>query len=770
MNGLSGDALAIAGGKSMGTDRKQFDMFFDKMLDGFAYHRIIVDKSGKPVDYVFLEINHVFEKMTGLKRERIIGKRVTEVLPSIENDPADWIGVYGKVALTEKPVQFENYNEALDKWFKVATYCPEKFYFVALFEDITESKRAEEKYRRLFEEAMDAIFLADAKTGLIIDCNNAALKMVGCEKSEIVGQPQLSLHPPEEAEGKLGRSFRRHLTDPDCDVLEAQVIRKNGELINVAIKANIVDLGGKKFLQGIFRDITDRKKAEEALKSTSYRFYSSLSSMHGSILLVSTEGQVEFANQSFSNYFNLKESPEELTGLSSEKMIEKIKNGYLDPDKQVVRIKEILDAGKTVVGEEVAMQSGRTCLRDFIPLYTSGKSFSRLWHHIDITERKKVEEALRASEKKASDLIKYAPSGIYELDYRMPPKFRSVNDAMCQILGYTREELLATSPLALLDNESKRRFQERIVKMLSGEKVDETVEFKVVPKDGREIYAVLDVTFTQKDGKPDGALVVAHDVTKRRRAEKELEKRAENLENLVEERTKALRDSERLAAIGATAGMVGHDIRNPLQAITGDIFLAKTELSAIPESEEKANLLENLQEIEKNVDYINKIVADLQDFARPLNPRIEETDLKSVIVELFNKNSFPENVQVIVEVQSDATKVMVDSTFINRIMYNLVNNAVQAMPKSGKLTIRAIIDKKTNDTILTVEDTGVGIPEKVKNKLFTPMFTTKSKGQGFGLAVVKRMTEALGGTVSFESQEGEGTTFIVRLPSQGVKR
>ncbi len=82
----------------------------------------------------------------------------------------------------------------------------------------------------------------------------------------------------------------------------------------------------------------------------------------------------------------------------------------------------------------------------------------------------------------------------------------------------------------------------------------------------------------------------------------------------------------------------------------------------------------------------------------------------------------------------------------------------------AQLTIKAYRDKKKHDSVITVEDTGVGIPESVKNKLFTPMFTTKAKGQGFGLAVIKRMTEALGGTVTFESQEGKGTKFIIRLP------
>jgi signal transduction histidine kinase len=225
-----------------------------------------------------------------------------------------------------------------------------------------------------------------------------------------------------------------------------------------------------------------------------------------------------------------------------------------------------------------------------------------------------------------------------------------------------------------------------------------------------------------------------------------------------------LKDSERLAAIGATAGMVGHDIRNPLQAITGDLYLARTELTSMPESDERKNTLESLEEIEKNVDYINKIVADLQDFARPLKPNAEETNLKLIIDQLLAKNGIPENVKVSVKLEGNASKFVADSTFINRILYNLVNNAVQAMPNGGMLTIRAHTEGKY--VLIEVKDTGVGIPEAVKGKLFTPMFTTKSKGQGFGLAVIKRMTEALGGTVSFESQEGKGTKFTIRLPQR----
>ena len=101
---------------------------------------------------------------------------------------------------------------------------------------------------------------------------------------------------------------------------------------------------------------------------------------------------------------------------------------------------------------------------------------------------------------------------------------------------------------------------------------------------------------------------------------------------------------------------------------------------------------------------------------------------------------------------------------MTRILGNLITNAVQAMPNGGKLTINAIA--KSNSTVITVRDTGVGIPEEAKPKLFQPLFTTKSKGQGFGLSVVKRMTEALNGTVTLESQQGKGTTFTITLPQK----
>jgi len=124
-------------------------------------------------------------------------------------------------------------------------------------------RKSEEKYRKQFEEALDAIVIADAETGILIDCNRAALELVGRKKSELVGKHQRILHPPEEIKGKLGRTFKQHLKEKEGQTLETRVITKKGEIKEVAIKANILELENKKVLQGIFRDITERKRAEQ---------------------------------------------------------------------------------------------------------------------------------------------------------------------------------------------------------------------------------------------------------------------------------------------------------------------------------------------------------------------------------------------------------------------------------------------------------------------------------------------------------------------------
>ncbi len=253
-----------------------------------------------------------------------------------------------------------------------------------------------------------------------------------------------------------------------------------------------------------------------------------------------------------------------------------------------------------------------------------------------------------------------------------------------------------------------------------------------------------------------------YDIDERIKAQAKLDEYSKNLEQIVEERTKALRDAERLATIGATAGMVGHDIRNPLQAIVGDIYLTKLDAATLPDSETKVSMQENLAAIEQNINYIDKIVADLQDYSRPIKPAIQKLELEK-IMKLLVQTNIPKNIQVTYKINSDANVINADFILLKRILMNLIINAIQAMPGGGKLSINTW--RQLRNIVISVEDTGIGIPDNAKSCIFKPMFTTKPKGQGFGLVVVKRLTEMQGGTVDFESELGKGAKFMVSLPA-----
>jgi PAS domain S-box-containing protein len=138
--------------RELNQNKEEYRALFENMIDGFARHKIITDAEDRPVDYVFIEVNNAFEELTGMKREGVIGRKVTEIIPDIKNDPADWIGKYGKVALTGESIRMENYSQSLKKWFAVAAYSSEKNTFATIFQDITERKQIEQMLERKVKE------------------------------------------------------------------------------------------------------------------------------------------------------------------------------------------------------------------------------------------------------------------------------------------------------------------------------------------------------------------------------------------------------------------------------------------------------------------------------------------------------------------------------------------------------------------------------------------------------------------------------------------
>ncbi len=266
------------------------------------------------------------------------------------------------------------------------------------------------------------------------------------------------------------------------------------------------------------------------------------------------------------------------------------------------------------------------------------------------------------------------------------------------------------------------------------------------------------------DNKIEGAVLAFVDIDRIKQVEEELRARSEHLEDLVEERTMMLSNTTRMAAIGETAGMVGHDLRNPLQTIINTIHLAKEsmKMDEVSPTERHLRLERALDTIREQADFMNKIVSDLQDYARQTKPTFVEYDMQTLINETLSSISISKAVEVSSTVEPDLPKLNVDPSLLRRAFTNIVTNALQAMPDGGKLRIKAWRSEKL--ATVSFQDTGKGISEDVKAKIFSPLFTTKEKGVGLGLAVTRRLVESHRGEIKVTSKLGEGTTFTVEIP------
>jgi len=214
---------------------------------------------------------------------------------------------------------------------------------------------------------------------------------------------------------------------------------------------------------------------------------------------------------------------------------------------------------------------------------------------------------------------------------------------------------------------------------------------------------------------------------------------------------------ERINAIEELATMIGHDLRNPLTGITSAMYYLRKKYGAL--MDEKGR--DMLEVIEKDIGYSNKIINDLLEYSKAIKLDIKETNPKSAVTEALSHVGFPKNVQQIDLTESTPT-INIDVDKIKRVFINLIKNAIDAMPNGGKLTITS---EKVNDEVkIAFADTGTGISEENLKKLFGPLFTTKAKGMGLGLAICKRVVEAHGGAILVESVIDKGTVFTIIIP------
>jgi PAS domain S-box-containing protein len=348
----------------------------------------------------------------------------------------------------------------------------------------------------------------------------------------------------------------------------------------------------------------------------------------------------------------------------------------------------------------------------------------------------KVEERtaeLKKSQEKLRSIFAASPDTILAIDLKF--NIMEGNKQLYESSGYSREDLIGKPASAFVSEADYKR----ILKKLENDNPSPIrLECNIIKKDMSVYPAELTIgSMRDAQGVPFGFVVMVKDLTEK----KELEKKLFN--------------AERLAAIGELAGMVGHDLRNPLQGIKSAVYFLKKKGDIRPHTKAM------LEIIDKGIDHSDKIINDLLDYARNMHLELQVASVRSVLINARTMVKIPENVKIINNVSEEPT-FRIDENKIERVFINLIKNAIDAMPEGGTITINS---KQANDSIeVTVADTGSGIPEEILPKIFSPLFTTKAQGMGFGLAICKRIVEAHGGTITVETEKGKGTAFKVSLP------
>ena len=259
---------------------------FENMIEGFAYCKMIFE-NGNPQDFIYLSVNHAFETLTELKN--VVGKRVTEVIPGIREADPELFETYGRVSLTGKPERFEIFVEALKMWFSISVYSPEKEFFVAVFDVITERKKAEEAQGRLaaiIDSAEDAIIGKDLN-GIIQTWNVGAENIFGYKAEEVIGKP-ISLLVPSGSTDEVPEILARIKQGEHVENFETVRMRKDGTIIPVSLTFSAIkDTNGK--ITGaskIAHDITARKRIEEALRESEERYHNLFNAMEEGFCII----------------------------------------------------------------------------------------------------------------------------------------------------------------------------------------------------------------------------------------------------------------------------------------------------------------------------------------------------------------------------------------------------------------------------------------------------------------------------------------------------
>jgi PAS domain S-box-containing protein len=730
-------------------------------------------------DYRFARVNKALCEMLGYGDDELTALKFTDI-----THPAD---IKLGVELTEKLFRGEIPSFSIKKRYVkkngqvlsarlTASLIGDKYrvpaYSVAIIEDITKQKRAEEqlrqseeRYRSLFDRMLDGVYLSTHE-GRFVDVNPAFVKMFGYsgkqEMLEIADiKKELYFSPTERGS---------HVLDTGKEEVEVYRMRtKDGSEIWVEDHGRYVhDARGRiVYHEGLLRDVTERVRAEQKLI---LQAEITETMAEGLVLVRVNDGVIVQTNTQFDAMFGY--APGELIGTKITAINAPI-NGR-SPENIAEEIISSLRETGAWSGEIQNVKKDGTLFWSHANVSTLASSeYGAIWvsTHVDITERKRLEDELKQHSVQLEKLVDERTQKLRESEEQL----RATRKQLEYVIASNPAAIYTGKPLSDLSDWHLTYISDRVTSMLGFEpqKFIGRPEFwskRVHPDDLRSSLAVVPRLFKEGRGTFDYRFLHKDGTYRWIREEARVIRDAEGKPvevngywiDVTELKNIELRlaEAERLAAIGQTAAMVGHDLRNPLQGMAGAAHLLKQDSLTKEERDEM------LQIIERSLDYSDAIIRDLLDYSAEIQLNLAEATPKSITEAAVSSIKFPENIRLQNFSQGEP-KIKVDPERMRRVLVNLVENAIDAMPEGGTLTI---LSKKSDGAVeISLADTGAGMPEGVLKNLWKPLQTTKAKGLGLGLAICKRILDAHGGSIAAKSEVGRGTILTMKLPVNQVE-
>ena len=608
----------------------------------------------------------------------------------------------------------------------------------------------EDWYYLLFDHANDAIFVyqrtPEGYPGKMLDVNQAACEMLGYSREELLKLTMFDITSPERHVNYDG--FRKAL-DADKHIITQTVkTAKDGTNIYTELSSHLFDLDGIPTVLSIVRDITDRKKVEDELRDSQQRYFTLVNSAYDGISLHEMRakgGPGKYIDVNDALCQRVGYTRRELLKLTPWDIVEKRGMSRISQLRDEIMLKKGIIFDITELSKDGTTRPVEVTAR---LLELKGKyyvlSISR-----DMTERKLVEDELRDSEERYRMLFNSGADALMVHEMNMTDhygKFVEVNDNACRMLGYNREQLLNMGPMDLVAPDKKPQ--------------QIAPRHHILQKDQPMFYETI---FVAAGGKRFPVEIRAHGFDYKGRTLvvaviRDISERKE-AENSLREAQEKLARSEKLAALGQMASGIAHDIGTPLTVVTNVVDYLKEQLTDADEI-----IKTQLERLDRQTNVVSSIAHDLLDFAKVRVPEREEVKITAVVQKAVELVHIPQNIAFTVEHEDDTCSIMADPDQMMRVFTNMITNAIKSMPNGGSLLVQTRrLDVQVQIAIM---DTGVGIPAGNLDRIFEPLFTTRSKGGsiGIGLAICKSIVEAHDGVIEVESKQDIGTTFTIKLP------